>query len=262
MKMNKTAVITGASSGIGSEFAKKLAIKGYDLILTGRRENLLQKLCKELNNKYKIKSEYIITDFSDLNQIKTLAEKIKNIDNLEFLVNNAGFGTPDAFIESDIEKQIEMILVHDIATVRFTHAAIPIMLKHKKGYIINVSSVAAWLLNPGGSMYSATKILLNSFSESLALTLRNTGIRIQALCPGFTLTDFHEKLGIAKSHPMYKKFMSAEYVVNYSLKDLEKNKVISIPGFKYKFVKLVNFIPRKLLYNIILFYSKRMKEPV
>jgi uncharacterized protein len=259
MDNKKTALITGATSGIGAAFAQKLAAKGYDLILTGRREELLKNLSNDIKNKYGINVEYLIIELSDIAQIKELEEKIKRTDNLEFLINNAGFGTTEHFLKSNIEEQVNMITVHDIATVRLTHTAIPVMLKNKKGFIINLSSVAAWMISPESSLYCSTKLFLNSFTESLHLSLKNTGIKVQALCPGFTTTDFHKKIGIDTTKLFLKKFMTADYVAEYSLKDLEKNKVISIPGLKYKFVKIVNFIPRKLLYRIVLSVSGKQK---
>jgi hypothetical protein len=261
MSFQKTAVITGASSGTGAAFAKKLAARGYDLILIARRKNLLESLCNELETKYKIKAEYFIADLSVLEEVISVEEKIKTIDNLEILINNAGFGINNNFHESSIDEQVKMIQVHNVAVIKLTYSALPFMLKQRRGFIINVSSLAAFLISPENNLYCSTKAFINTFTESLHLELAGTGIKVQALCPGFTLTEFHQKLGYEIDDPIFKKFMSAEYVVDYSLRDLEENKVISIPGFKYKLIKLVPFIPRKLLYKTILmsykFFTKR-----
>ena len=124
--------------------------------------------------------------------------------------------------------------------------------------IINVSSIASFLISPSNEMYCASKAFLTSFSESLSLSLKRHNIKVQVLCPGFTLTDFHAKLGYDANDPIFKKFMSSDKVVDISLKYLKKDKVICIPGVLYKFVRIViNFIPRRIFYKFVLFYSQR-----
>jgi uncharacterized protein len=248
--MTKTALITGASSGIGAEFAKRFAAQGFDLILIGRRKNLLEALCKKLNETYKINAEFMLIELSNPDELKKVEEKIKNTENLEILVNNAGFGLAKSYLESEIDDAIKMIEVHNIASVRLIHSALPNMIKNKKGTIINVSSSASFIITPTDPLYSATKVFLNTFSESLNVSLIGTGVKVQSLCPGFTKTDFHEKLGYDKNDPFFKKFYSSEFVVECSLKDLKKNKVLSIPGFKYKLLRFVPLLPKWLLYKI------------
>jgi uncharacterized protein len=249
--MNKTALITGASSGIGAEFARRFASLEYDLILVARRENLLQSLCKELSEKYKINAEYMVIELSSPQELKKVEDKIKSTENLEILVNNAGFGLANDFLKMEIDEAIKMVEVHNIAAARLTHTAISVMRKLNKGTIINVSSSASFIITPSDPLYSATKVFLNTFSESLSIALRGTGVKIQSLCPGFTLTDFHERLGYDKNDPFFKKFYSSKFVVDCSLKDLKKNKVLSIPGFKYKLLQLVPMIPKKILYSLV-----------
>jgi short-subunit dehydrogenase len=257
---NKLAVITGASSGIGKSYAYKFASLGYDLLLTARRELLLKNICSDLETKFKINAQYIIAELSNDDQLARIVYQVKNSDNLEVLINNAGYGLPDNFSDTPIEDNINMIKVHDLATMRLTHAAIPIMIKRKQGTIINVSSVASFVISPKNAMYCATKAFLTTFTESLYLELKKYNIKVLALCPGFTHTDFHEKIGYDKNDPVFKTFMSSDDVVDISLKYLNKGKVICLPGLKYKFARLaVGFIPRSLFYKFVSLYSNRKK---
>ncbi len=262
-KSRAKALITGASSGIGAAFARRFANDGYDLILIGRRENLLEELCKELTEENGINADYMLIDLGKENELKLAEARIRNSPNLEILVNNAGFGGESrSFHKVAIENHVNMVQVHNIATLKLTHAIIPGLLAKGKGVIINVSSLASFTPSPS-AMYSATKVFLNYFSESLDFSLRDKGIKIQALCPGFTITDFHKKLGYGSDHPVYKrKFMTAEKVVGTSLKDLKKGKIYSIPGFRNKFLAFfARNLPRKLRITIYKkMFSKRKKR--
>jgi short-subunit dehydrogenase len=272
LRYNPAALITGASSGIGAEFAHRFAGMGYDLILTGRREGLLEELCASLEGKHNILAGYVIGDLSKDRHVKELVDLIRRTRNLQVLINNAGYTRLEFFHEDDIDAQVDMIKVHDVAAVRLTHAAIPNLSSRAFGRntcapsrggaldypaIINVSSIAAFQIGARNLMYDATKAFLLNFSESLHLILRNTGIRVQALCPGFTKTQFHAKLGMDADHPIFHqyRFMSAKKVVEASLKCLKKDKVICIPGWRNRLITLaVRFAPRRLLYRA---YARR-----
>ncbi|NHJ84565.1 MAG: SDR family oxidoreductase [Asgard group archaeon] len=246
---NATALITGASSGIGAAFARRLAKEGYDLILIARREELLVKLCDEIQKEHAIKAEYMVIELAKDEGQRIVEERIKNIPNLEILVNNAGYGgEKKIFYEIPIEDHLEMLQVHNIAPLKFIYAAIPGMLNRNKGFIINVSSLASLFPSPL-IMYSTTKNFLTYISESLDLLLRKKGIKFQALCPGFTLTDFHKKLGYESNDPIYNnKFMTSEKVVESSLKALKKGKIICIPGIRNKFlVFIAQLLPKRML---------------
>lgn len=259
MADSKVALITGASSGIGAEYARKLAQRGYDLIIHGRRVEKLQSLADEIKTKYNVNVQIETAELTNREDLNRLAEIIKNTENLEMLVNNAGFGGRERFHLEELENNLDMLNVHLTATIILTHAAIPKMLRQSRGYIINVSSVAGFFAAPRSSMYCATKSFLNTFSESLYLDLKNTGVMVQTVCPGFTLSDFHKKLGYKPDDPCFKKFMTSEFVVDHALNDLDKGKVYSIPGAKYKFfVLLSKWLPRKLLHvGVLKHYSKR-----
>ena len=247
------ALITGASSGIGKAFAYRLGRMGYNLILVARREGRLIKMSSEMKKMYNVEVLPLKADLSREVEIKKVEKKIKEMKEIDFLVNNAGFGIPGLFSQVDIEKYINMINVHIIATVRLTHAVLPFMIERNRGIIINVSSMAGFIPRPGSTMYNATKSFLNLFSESLQMELKNTKIKIQSLCPGFTYTEFHDRDDFKNfNRNLLPRFlwMEAEDVVDESLKALKSKKVIFIPGFKNRVFYF--FLKRKFLFNIIL----------
>jgi len=234
-----TAFITGATSGIGAAFARHLAAQGYNLALTGRRADQLNGLAAELRKKHLISTEVVISDLARLGGIEVVEDRIAALPDITLLINNAGFGVPGKFAENDVQGQLDMIQVHVIATVRLTHKVLPGMLNRKAGAIINVSSTAALVTKMIGASvtYASTKAYLNAFSESLHGELRGTGVRVQALCPGFTYTDFHDRPGFEHfKRSSLPKFMwsTSEQVVEASLRALEKDQVICVPGFMNK----------------------------
>jgi hypothetical protein len=250
-KQNRLALITGGSCGIGAEFARQLASQGCDIIIVSRREETLIEMCEVIQNDFGVKADYIIADLSDYKQTQSLAEKIKTLDNLEILVNNAGFGTQGEFLELPVKSHLDMLRVHCEATVALTHSALPAMVNNRRGGVINVSSVSAYMFGPEASMYCGTKAFLNAFSESVALEVKESGVTIQALCPGYTLTEFHQRLGINLSKKALKHFMSAEEVVACSLRYFKRGRVICIPGFGYKLIHLlIKIMPASLMRRI------------
>jgi hypothetical protein len=251
MKINPgTAFITGASAGIGKAFARRLAAEGYNLILHGRREPQLKALCKELHGQFGITAGYLIAELANPDELREMEERVRTIPDLTLLVNNAGFGTIQSFENEDIGLLDAMIQTHMTAPARLMHAVLPRMLDRRQGAIINVSSVAGFLVSPG-SLYCATKAALTNLSESLDLQVRDRGVRVQALCPGFTRSEFHERLGVDTSGDFFKHFMSAEEVVDASLRALKRGKVVCIPGLRYKLAMLApRFLPRKVVYGL------------
>lgn len=236
---NKIALITGATSGIGAEFAKQFASQNYDLIITGRREKIINAFADELKQKYKINVEVVIAELANENDLNLLEQKIKNINNLEILVNNAGFGDRKPFAEGNIELYQSMVTAHITATMKLTRAALNNMIINKAGTIINVASMGAFIRFPGSNIYCATKAFITLFSETLSLELKNTGIKVQSLCPGLTVTDFFVPLNedikeLEKSRNWLYKTMSAKEVVAISLKYLANNKFLCIPGWRNK----------------------------
>jgi short-subunit dehydrogenase len=231
------ALITGASSGIGAEFARQLAAAGHDLVLVARRQEMLAALAAELTGRYAVRAEVLAADLSSPEDIRRVEEAIRARPDLGVLVNNAGFGTNGHFMAVPIDRSQDMIAVHIIASVRLAHAALPAMVERGRGDIINVSSIAAFFTAAGGATYGATKAYLNVFSEALQVELAGTGVRVQALCPGFTTSGFHDTPayeGFDRSAIPDRLWMTAESVVRESLESMPKGKVIVIPGRQYK----------------------------
>jgi uncharacterized protein len=226
------ALITGASSGIGAVFAHKLAARGYDLILLARRQDRLLALTQQLP----VKTETLTADLSTEEGIATAERVIRESARLELLVNNAGFGTPGRFWEAPIESQQRMHEVHIMATMRLTHAALAAMVPRGRGGVISVSSVAAFGQSPGNVSYCATKAWINSFTEGLDMELRSlrSPVKVQALCPGFTRTEFHETLGMDTGKIPAWLWLKAEDVVAASLSAFDRGDVIVVPGWQYK----------------------------
>lgn len=256
MSEKGTAVITGATAGIGRAFAVRLAREGYSLILHGRREPQLKVLCEELHARHGTDASYVIAELSDPHELHTLEDRIRRIRDLTLLVNNAGFGTALTFEREDVQLLDRMIQTHVTAPVRLIHAALPGMLERGHGRIINVSSVAGFLVSPG-SLYCGTKAALTNLSESLDIHVRDKGVRVQALCPGFTRSEFHQRMGADTSGDFFKHFMSAEAVVDVSLNALQRGEVICIPGSRYKLtVAASRYLPRWVMYVLSSLYRR------
>jgi uncharacterized protein len=232
---SRTALITGASSGIGAAFARQLASKDYNLVLVARREEKLATLADNLQRQYAMVAEYVVTDLSLEKDIEQVENRINQLPDVEMLINNAGFGTMGNFAEIKLSKQIEMVQVHVIATMRLCRTVLPSMIYRNHGTIINVASIGAFLAAPGNATYNATKAFLTSFSESLQQELRSTNIYIQALCPGFTYTEFHNTEEYAHlNRGQIPKWLwsSADEVVRQSLDAVGQRPVTFIPGIR------------------------------
>ena len=246
MKSTRSALITGASSGIGADFARLLAQRGYDLILVARRQERLEALSEELRRQFSISVDVLKADLSNAEDAHRVARRIESIDNLELLINNAGFGSSGKFAEIDLSKQIDMAFTHIVAPMILCRAALPGMLARNSGAIINVASVAAFAALPGSGAYSGSKAFLVSFTKSLALELEGSGVKVQALCPGFTYTEFHDTKEFEKfSRSRIPKWlwMTGEAVVLDSLNALERNKVVFIPAFRNRILAILARLP-------------------
>ncbi len=246
------ALITGASSGLGAEFARQMAARRYDLLLVARREEQLRTLAQRLSHEHGIEADYMIADLANERDLETVAERVSDDSRLELLVNNAGFGALGYFFQSDLDPQIRMHRVHVLATVRLTHAALKAMVLRKRGGVINVSSVAGFTRMPGHTSYAATKAWMTAFTECLHLELlgADSPVRIQALCPGFTYTEFHDVLHMDRDKIWSNRewWMTAEFVVSESLKGLDRGSWLVIPGWRYRMlVLLLKALPRVIL---------------
>jgi short-subunit dehydrogenase len=260
MAENRLAAITGGSSGIGASFARKLAARGYDLLLIARREDRLRSLAHELAETHHINADLMTADLAIDADIDRVAERLRSAPNLGLLVNNAGFGSHGYFFEADIEEQDKMHRLHVLATMRLSHAALANMVARGDGGVINVASVAGFGQAPQNVSYCATKAWMISFTEGLAIELavKESKVKVQALCPGFTLSEFHDVLGMDRSAIPSSLWMPADFVVEESLKALEHGKVIVVPGWRYKLiVKGMKAIPSSWAAKI----TRRLRKP-
>lgn len=236
-KSNGIALITGASSGIGEAFATELAAMKHDITLVARRQDKLEQLAKDLREKYKINVNIIVADLSTEQGITIVENYIKKTPNLDLLINCAGFGLRGDFHNLSIESISQIIDVHVKATTRFCRVAIPVMRDRGYGYIINVSSLAAFFPFKGSAIYVATKAYLVYLSKAIQKEVKKYNIKIQALCPGVTNTGFHYTEAFKdfnRSTVPKHLWMQPDIVAKKSLKALKNKKVVYIPGFKNK----------------------------
>ncbi len=253
------ALVTGASSGIGEAYARRLAARGHHVLLVARRADRLQRLASELGS-----AEAVPADLAVDADVERLERRIAAEPRFEFLVNNAGFGTMGMFFEAGPEGQQSMHRVHVLATMRLTRAALPGMVSRGKGAVVNVSSVAAFFHNPLNVSYCATKAWMNTFTEGVYIELKAIGssVRAQCLCPGFTYTEFHDVLNIDRRAIPKSLWTSADEVVDTSLRALPGNKLIVIPGWRYRLaVGVQHWLPQAVRHAIALRYGTRSRTP-
>lgn len=240
------ALITGASAGIGRTFAELLAQRGYDLILVARSTARIEALGRDLSARHGISAEAWTADLASDADREDVAARLAALPRLDLLVNNAGFATTGKLQKIPLAPQMDMLRVHVLAPMRLSHAALPRMVEHGAGAIINVSSIAGFLFGPGNVNYSATKAYLTSFSLGLDTEVRSAGVRVQALCPGFTHTEIHTEMPHVKQQIPAWMWGQSEHVVETSLRQLERNgPVICVPGLLNKVLwRLLVMIPR------------------
>jgi len=257
------ALVTGASAGIGAAYARRLAAQGYDLLLVARRLNRLQELAAELSRRHGVRAEPWPADLIQDADLKSIEERMGREEHLEFLLNNAGFGVPGRFHETPIDPLDAMHRLHVIATLRLSHAALRTMTARGKGAIVNVSSVAAFVCRPGAISYYSTKAWINCFTEGLYLEMKQarSPVRVQALCPGYTVTEFHDVIGLDRNLISAGWWTSADRVVDASLAGLRCGKLFVVPRFRYKFiVALLRLIPLPLLHATSSWGIERVKK--
>ena len=234
-KEPKTAVITGASRGIGRAFAYRLASEGMNLVVLARSAPELESMAKDLKDRYSVEVTARVADLSDDRDVAGIEDFLRVL-RVDLMINNAGFGTVGHFADIAVDSHLQMVNLHVRSPLRLTHAVLPGMIRRKEGVVINVCSVNAFL--PGHVTYSATKSFLLMFSQALAGELKGTGVRVQALCPGFTRTAFHDAPDLQKIRARVPSLLwtSPEVVVDSSLAALAKGKVICIPRLTYRLI--------------------------
>lgn len=252
------ALITGATAGIGAQYARLLAKEGFDLILVARNKNRLASTAKSLNKEFGVKVEVLPADLTKPVQLEKVRKRLSDSRKpIEVLINNAGFGINKSFLVSDLSDEQGLLDVLVTAPMRLTHAVLPIMKERNSGTIVNVSSVASWI---AGGSYSAAKSYLTVLTESLHTELRPTKVKISALCPGFTRTEFHERGRMKMNGLPNFMWLSAEKVVSKSWRDVNAGKVISIPGWQYLILSSISrFGPRPMVRRIGMNVRKKQR---
>ena len=255
------ALVTGASTGIGAEFARRLAARGMHLVLTARREELLRELASELHTAHGTKCEIIPVDLGDPAQPALLIEQIeKKGITLELLVNNAGFGNVATIEETDVERILDLIRVNISALTELTYRVLPGMLERGHGGIINVASVAAFQPVAYMGAYAASKAYVLHFSEALWAEAREKGVTVLALCPGTTRTDFFDVAG-AKGWLHKRRAQSPAQVVRTGLKALDKGRPQVISGWlNYALSLLVRLANRRTVVRESMKYFRPAKK--
>ncbi len=252
------ALVTGASAGIGAEFARQLAADGYNVVLTARREDRLQQLAGELHDTYQVQTHVIAADLAQPDAITQITTNLRANDiQIHTLINNAGYGTTGHLNQSEWQVHQDFIQVMVTAVVEMSHTLLPDMQAAGAGQIVNVASLAGHVPAPAShTLYSPSKAFLIKFSEALALENEDKGVKVQALCPGFTYSEFHDVIGLREEVSKMPKYMwmSAEAVVSECLKEMakEKPRSVLINGRVNRFIaRLANWLPHKVAVNMV-----------
>ncbi|MGW4422891.1 SDR family NAD(P)-dependent oxidoreductase [Streptosporangium sp. NPDC004631] len=237
-----SALITGATAGIGAAFARRLAADGFSLVLVARDKDRLGASAESLRLRYGVGVEVLPADLSTDEGLGKVEKRLA--EGVDLLVNNAGFGHPGSFLDVPVAEELRMLKVHCEAVLRLTMAALPGMRERDRGAVINVASVAAFFTR--GS-YSASKAWVVSYSESVAAELTGTRVRVMALCPGFVRTEFHERASMDTSGIPAFLWLSADDVVREAMRDLARGRRVSVPDLRYKVIVGVGrLIPKGL----------------
>lgn len=241
-----TALVTGASSGIGRTFCEQLAARGDDLVVVARTTERLEQVKAELEGRYGVAVEVLTADLADRDQLQQVAERLADPARpVELLVNNAGYGLKRPFLRNPVQDEETMLDVLVRAVLVLSHAAAPAMRERRRGAIVNVSSVAGFMAS---GTYSAAKSWVTVFSEGLSQELKGTGVTVTALCPGFTRTEFHGRARIDHSGLPGFMWLDADSLVRDCLADVARGKVISVPGRQYKVISTaLRSMPRPLV---------------
>ena len=251
-------MVTGASGGLGLEFARLLAKENYDLVLVTRNEGKLNSLKGELEKEHGITVWVCPCDLSSVNAALEVFRFTQAHDlEIDVLINNAGFGDSCNFAESDWQKQYEMVQVDITALMQLTHCFLPGMIERRHGRILNLSSVAAFCAGPGMSVYYASKAFVRSFSEAVAEEVRGTGVTVTSLCPGPTATGFEAAADMGNGSKMFRKAAKPEDVARASLRALSRGKALCYQG---AFTKCMNLLSRLMPRSVTRKYAARMDQ--
>ena len=246
--MSSWALVTGATSGIGESFTRLLASNKYNVVLVARDLPRLQERAQGLEAKYGIKTHVIQADLATEEGCLKVEKHILE-NQIDVLINNAGFGTSKAFTMSTLEIEQQLLDVLVRAPMRLMHVALPLMKQRNQGIIINVSSVAGYI---AGGSYSASKSYLTVLTESLHTELAATNVKVSALCPGFTRTEFHQRGKMSMKGVPNFLWLNSDRLVEQSWKDVKKGKAVSVPGWQYKLLVFIvqTLVPRSLVRKV------------
>jgi short-subunit dehydrogenase len=250
--MNKTALVTGASAGLGAEFARLFANDGHDVVLVARRIDKLDELATEITAKHPVAVHVIAEDLSQPGAAERIANELEARGiAIEFLVNNAGFGGTGAFIDRDIEKELEMVRVNVVALLDLTRRLLPAMVARRSGRILNVGSTAGFVPGAFMAVYYASKAFVNSFTEALAVELQGTGVTATVICPGATATEFAGIAGNDKSALFKSGVMGAREVAEDAYHAMLRGKPLRVAGLSNKFrIAALRFAPRGVVRRV------------
>lgn len=240
------ALITGPTAGIGLEIARQLAGRGHDLVLVARNETRLGEVALDLAQEFGVATEVIVADLGDRDALAQVEARLADPARpIEILVNNAGFGLKEPFLENSVDQEQAHLDVLVVAVMRLCHAALGPMTARGSGQILNVSSVAGYL--PRGT-YSAAKAYVTRFSEWAHHEYAAQGVQVMALCPGFVRTEFHERMAVGRDSAPEFLWLEAEELVTAALADLDAGRAISVPTLRYKaIVTGAKYVPTGLL---------------
>jgi short-subunit dehydrogenase len=241
-----TALVTGATAGIGLSFAHQLAERGHDVVLVARDRARLENVSDELRAKYAVATEILVADLSDRADTGKVAERLADPARpVDLLVNNAGYSLRKRFLDNEVSQEEALFDVLCRAVLVLSHAGARAMRERGHGAIVNVSSVAGFITS---GTYSAEKSFVTVFTEGLAAELAGSGVTATALCPGFTHTEFHERAGVSMSGVPEFMWLDARRLVRDCLDDVAKGRVVSVPGAQYKtIVAALRVLPRALV---------------
>jgi uncharacterized protein len=240
-----SALVTGATAGIGAAFTRRLSADGYAVTMVARDATRLAVLADELPGASALRADLSTLQGQDLVAARLIAEPV------DLLINNAGIGLNRGFLHSSPEAETGLLALNVQAVMRLTLAALPAMVERGSGAVINVSSVAGFAAIQPGSTYPATKAWVTNFSESVDLSVRRRGVRVQALCPGFTRTEFHDRAGLTRDGIPRWMWLDADAVVDCSLRDLRRGRAVSVPDWRYRTATFaLRHLPRGVLHRV------------
>jgi short-subunit dehydrogenase len=253
-----TALVTGASSGIGEDIARRLARAGYDLILVARREVPLRDVASRISREHRVRAEWIAVDLAEPDAAQRIAERVRlQGSDVEILINNAGYGIAGAFSEVPERSELDMLQVNIMALVQLTKLFLPAMITRRRGRIMNLASTAAFAPGPFMAGYYASKAFVLSFSQAVGAELRGTGVTVTVVCPGPTNTNFAKRAGVTETALFRTGSMSASVVADQAVAAMMAGKSLVVTGLRNKLLAIGSRLAPR---SIVLRITRRLNE--